>query len=123
MGQDPTAQKLYIEWLRRAVSKGTTSALHSKRRYAWDVARSAARILRERYGATRVRAFGSILHSERFHAGSDVDLAVEGISVADYWDAVAEVFLLDETIAIDLVDPDSCSPGIWSVVEKEGVDL
>lgn len=76
MVQEPTAQKLHIEWLRRAVSKVPTSALHSKRRHAWDVARRAAGILREKYGATRVRAFGSILRPERFHACSDVDLAV-----------------------------------------------
>jgi uncharacterized protein len=123
MVQDPTAQKLHIEWLRLAASKSRRSALHSERRHAWDVARRVAGILREKYGATRVRAFGSILPPERFHAGSDVDLAVEGITIADYWDAVAEVFLFDETIEIDLVDPDTCSAGLWNLVEKEGVDL
>lgn len=87
------------------------------------MARRAARILRERYGATRMRVFGSLLHPERFHARSDVNLALEGVTVTDYWDAVAEVFLLDEAIRVDLVDPDSCSPAVWNIVEEEGVDL
>ena len=112
MAQKLTAQKSYIEWLRRAALKNPPSAFHQQRLHAWGVARRAAEILRAKYGATRVRVFGSILHPERFHAGSDVDLAVEGVTVGDYWDAVAEVFLLDETIKVDLVDPSSCSSGV-----------
>ncbi len=123
MPQEMIVQKRYVSWLRRASSKDPSSMVASKRLLAWDVARRAARILRERYGATRIRVFGSILHPERFHAGSDIDLAVEGVTVTDYWDAVAEVFLLDEVIKVDLVDPDSCSPAVWNIVEEEGVDL
>jgi predicted nucleotidyltransferase len=96
MAQTSSVKKSYVEWLRQAASKASTAVFHQKMNYAWGVARRAADILRTKYGATRVRAFGSILHPERFHAGSDVDLAVEGVSVADYWDAVTEVFLLDE---------------------------
>ena len=44
---------------------------------ALEAARAAADLLRRRYGATRVRLFGSVLHPERFHERSDVDLAVE----------------------------------------------
>ena len=117
------AVRTYIEWLRRVALKGSSPVFDPKRLHAWDVARRAAGILREKYGATRVRAFGSILHPERFHDGSDVDLAVEGVTVSDYWDAVAEVFFLDETRKVDLVDPDSCSASVWSIVEEEGVDL
>lgn len=123
MPQEQVVQKQYVSWLRRAPLKDPSSVLAPKRLHAWDVARRAARILREKYGATRIRVFGSILHPERFHAGSDIDLAVEGVTVTDYWDAVAEVFLLDEAIKVDLVDPDSCSPAVWSIVEEEGVDL
>jgi uncharacterized protein len=123
MAQTSSVKKSYVEWLRRAVSKPPRGALQQERIYAWDLARRAAEILHSKYGATRVRAFGSILHPERFHAGSDVDLAVEGVSVADYWDAVTEVFWLDEAIRVDLVDPSCCSSAVWGIVEKEGVDL
>jgi uncharacterized protein len=123
MAQTSSVKQSYVEWLRQAASKAPTAEFHQKRSYAWDVARRAADILRTRYGATRVRAFGSILHPERFHASSDVDLAVEGVTVADYWDAVTEVFGLDEAIRVDLVDPSCCSSAVWGIVEKEGVDL
>ena len=37
---------------------------------------------------SRVRVFGSLIHKERFHDGSDVDLAVEDLKPEDYWDIV-----------------------------------
>ncbi len=42
---------------------------------AWTVARQAAQILKDKFGATRVIAFGSLAHGAWFHARSDIDLA------------------------------------------------
>ena len=90
---------------------------------AQEAARTTADLLRQHYGATRVRLFGSVLHSGRFHERSDVDLAVEGLAPADYLRAWA---LLNDSSAdfeVDLVDPRDCSPYIWKAVEREGVDV
>lgn len=42
---------------------------------AWEVARAAARLLREQLGATRVVVFGSLAHRAWFTPWSDIDLA------------------------------------------------
>ena len=90
---------------------------------ALEAARTAAALLRRRYGATRVRLFGSVLHPERFHERSDVDLAVEGLAPQDYLSAWAVVNGPDAAFEIDLVDPRDCRPYIWEAVEREGVDI
>lgn len=122
MSQQPAIREQYIEWLRHSAAQRRPFAEERLAR-AWQVARQAARLLRERYGAPRVRVFGSLLHARRFHAGSDIDLAVEGLAVGDYWDALAEVLFLDDEITVDLVDPGTCPPVVWAIVEREGVDL
>ena len=120
--QKVATREQYIEWLRHA-SAWRQPASEDRLAHAWQVAREAAQILRERYGVKRVRVFGSLLHPERFHARSDVDLAVEGLSAERYWDALADVLFLNDEIVIDLVDPETCPTAIWAAVEQEGVDL
>ncbi|MBI4530415.1 MAG: nucleotidyltransferase domain-containing protein [Candidatus Latescibacteria bacterium] len=44
------------------------------------VVEQCAKILQERFGAQRVIPFGSLINGGPWHAGSDLDLAVEGIS-------------------------------------------
>jgi len=122
MSQPPTIGEHYIEWLRHSASQRRPLP-EGRLARAWRVARRAARLLRKRYGVPRVRVFGSLLHPRRFHAGSDIDLAVEGLAVCDYWDALADVLFLDDEMRVDLVDPSTCSSAIWAVVEREGVDL
>ena len=112
----------HIEWLRRA-SRRRRAVPEDQLAHAWRVARKAAQILRERYGVKRVRVFGSLLHPERFHAESDVDLAVEGLTAQEYWDALADVLFLDDKVAVELVDSETCPKAIWATVEREGVDL
>lgn len=72
---------------------------------------------------TRVRVFGSLLYPSRFDSMSDIDLAVEGLDIDSYWSAVADVYFFDDEISVELVDRDSCSEAVWSVVEREGVDI
>lgn len=122
MSQQSAVREQYIEWLRDSVAPRRLLPEERLAR-AWRVARQAARLLRERYGVPRVRVFGSLLHPGRFHVGSDVDLAVEGLAIGDYWDALADVLFLDDEITIDLVDPDTCPSDIWARIEREGVDL
>lgn len=122
VGAAEDKQEVYIRWLRQRASH---PAVGDERLYAHalEVAGSAARLLRERYGVSRVRVFGSLVHGRWFHPGSDIDLAVEGLKPADYWEAVTAVLFLDDQVTVDLVDRAVCRPEIWAVVEREGVDL
>ena len=115
-------REVYIRWLRRRASSpaAKNEKLHAR---AWEVAQVAAQLLKERYGVNRVRVFGSLVHAGRFHTGSDIDLAVEGLKPADYWEAVTSVLFLDNRIPVELVEKTECRPEIWKVVEREGVDL
>ncbi len=121
MSQSTTRER-YIEWLRDSIVRRHLLPEDRLAR-AWQVARQAARLLREQYSVPRVRIFGSLLHPEWFHIGSDVDLAVEGLAVSEYWDALADVLFLDDEVTIDLVEPDTCPPDIWARVEREGVEI
>jgi predicted nucleotidyltransferase len=92
-------------------------------RRAWQLAREAATLLREQFGATRVRVFGSLTHIDRFTAWSDVDLAVWGLEGTDYFAAVAKMQDLDQDIGIDLVAVPHCSPSLLKQILEEGKDL
>ena len=46
---------------------------------AWELARYAAAVLRRQFGATRILAFGSLVHAGCFTAWSDIDIAAWGI--------------------------------------------
>ncbi len=122
MSQKQTAHKQHIEWLRRS-STQHQPLLEDRVAHAWQIAHQVVQLLREKYGVDRVRVFGSLLYTNEFHARSDIDLAVEGLTIRDYWDALADVLFLDDDIVIDLVDPDTCRPAVWSHVEREGVDV
>jgi predicted nucleotidyltransferase len=114
-------QEVYIRWLRQAASRpAVKEKLYA---HAWEVAQTAARLLKERYGVSRVRVFGSLVHARWFHEGSDIDLAVEGLKPDDYWEAVTSILFLDDRVPVELVDRTMCCPEIWEVVEREGVDL
>lgn len=125
MPQPQATREPYIEWLRRSVVQRSSLSELSEARlaHAWQVARRAAQLLKERYDVSRVRVFGSLLHQRRFHDSSDIDLAVEGLAVSDYWDAVADLLFLDDEITIDLIDPDTCPSDIWTRIEREGVEI
>lgn len=69
----------------------------------WEVARRAAGLLRERFGASRVVVFGSLLRPEVFDERSDVDLAVWGVADKKYLRAVSAVTALDREISVDLI--------------------
>ena len=111
-----------VEWLRYAAVQ-TRPLFEERRQRAWEVARRAASWLRERYGVTRVRVFGSLLYPSRFDSRSDIDLAVEGLDISNYWEAVTHLYFFDDAISVELVDQDSCSEALWAVVEHEGVDV
>jgi predicted nucleotidyltransferase len=106
----------------RERAKRTALARQQRRKKAWEVARAAAALLKSRYRATRVVAFGSLTQSERFHLWSDVDLAVWGLAPADYFEAVAWVLDIGGEIKVDLIMAEKCKPFLREAISK-GTDL
>jgi predicted nucleotidyltransferase len=96
--------------------------LTRRRNEAWGAARRIATLLRARYDATQVVAFGSIVHPERFDERSDIDLAVAGISPDAFFGAWAAAGA-DCAFSLDLVDLRDCSPALRKLIEQEGVSL
>lgn len=94
-----------------------------RRQTAWDVARQAARLLYETYGATKVVAFGSLAHGVWFGMRSDIDLAVEGIPPETFWSAWCALDRLDPAIDIDLVAIESASGRLRDEIRLQGVAL
>ena len=94
-----------------------------RRERAWQVARHAAALLKEQFGATRVVAFGSLVHGYWFSNASDVDLAAWGVQADDYFVAVARLQDLSPEFQIDLVAMERCKPALRETIDREGVPL
>lgn len=87
----------------RERARRTVAARRQRREKAW-----AAALLRSRYHAARVVAFGPLTQTDRFHLRSD--LTVWGIAPADYFEAVARVLDVGGEIKVDLVMAERCQP-------------
>jgi len=90
---------------------------------AMALARRAADLLRERFGAKRVVVFGSLVREGCFTPWSDVDLGAWGLDPADTFRAIGVVHTIDPNIEINLVDVNACSPSLLALIEAEGRDL
>jgi predicted nucleotidyltransferase len=93
-----------------------------RRQEAWEAARQVAGLLRSRFGAERIVAFGSLVHPGLFSEHSDVDLAVSGIAAGDFFKAWAVAGHACR-FQLDLVDLHDCSPALRHLIEEEGVEL
>ncbi|MBN2576774.1 MAG: nucleotidyltransferase domain-containing protein [Deltaproteobacteria bacterium] len=81
----------------------------------------AAKLLAERYHARRVVLFGSLVDGT-FSERSDVDLAVEGMPSAPYFDALADLMTLFGG-PVDLVRLEEAAPDLRAYIEAEGRTL
>ncbi|QGP92305.1 hypothetical protein MGLY_16780 [Neomoorella glycerini] len=104
-------------------SSQTDPFLTERYKEAWQVAARAATILKERYGARKVVAFGSLVDRSCFTRWSDVDLAAWGIPDDRFYAAVGAVTGLSEKFKVDLVDPEACRESLRRAIESEGVEL
>ncbi len=116
--------RAYRPWARIS-AWSADPGLEDRRRRAWSVAREAAELLRSRYGARRVLAFGSLVTPDRFTPWSDIDLAVEGVAPASFYDAAgaAADFGCSAGLKIDVVDLDTCPAELGRRVKAEGAEL
>jgi predicted nucleotidyltransferase len=108
----------------RKRSQTRLERLEARRTLAWDLARRAAAILKEKYGATRVVVFGSLTRGPgHFYARSDVDLAVWGLNERLYFRAMGTLLELAGDIEIDLVEAEFARSEIQNAIGKDGVEL
>ena len=86
---------------------------------AMQVVQSANTLLQQDFQAQEVILFGSLLHRERFHLSSDIDLAVRGLDPLEYFTAVAKLQDLSP-FKIDLVRLERCKPSLAAMIAMEG---
>jgi uncharacterized protein len=104
--------------------EGKERAIRTRRRQqAMRLARIAARLLREEYGAERVLLFGSLAHRGWFTKWSDIDIASVGISPTRFYAAVAAITGISETFHVDLVDLSTCPPSMKEAISRVGIPL
>lgn len=78
--------------------------IHIPQQEAQDLAARCATVLQQRFGAKRVIPFGSVVEEGRWHLGSDLDLAVEGIAPEQFFRAWATLReMLPPGLEVDLV--------------------
>ena len=92
-------------WKSRIVDEGL---LHR----AWHTAHEVAALLYEQFGATQVAVFGSLTEPMRFTSGSDIDIAVSGLSHDAYDKAYKKIMNFDSEFKIDFINLD-ISKGIF----------
>jgi predicted nucleotidyltransferase len=95
----------------------------ARRERAMEISRGAARILRKKYGATRVVLFGSLARSSLFANTSDIDLYAEGVPGSLFFGAEAEIEEIAKGFRVDLVEKRECPPQLLREIEEEGIDL
>lgn len=86
------------------------------------VASAIAKELKARFGADRVRLFGSLVRGD-FHAWSDIDLAVWGVNPVEFYRGVAFASGFSAQFKVDLVDGDDCSDSLRQHILQEGIEL
>jgi predicted nucleotidyltransferase len=82
----PTQLQCYIASAQER-DRDRLAKLEERRRSGLSLAKRAASLLKEEFGATQVILFGSLL-TETFHESWDIDLAVMGLPEKQYFQAV-----------------------------------
>ena len=117
-------RRRYVEAARRSLAQSAATVEDpSVRAHLLDRVRRSAADLKTRFGVQRVIVFGSLAQPEWFAPNSDVDIAVEGLRAADYWDAWR---ILEDAIRerqVDLVDMEAASAGLRRSIERHGIEV
>jgi len=83
----------------------------------------AAAALKAHFAVRRVVVFGSLAHAAWFMPDSDVDLAVEGLALKDYWQAWRMVEEIINDRPVDLVEIEAARESLRQAIERDGIDL
>jgi len=115
-----------VESFRRAARRRAQTEQREqaqRRRRAWQLARRAARLLRQVYGAKRVIVFGSLAHGAWFHPHSDLDLAVEGLAPGAIWRAWSAVEKAIPEFGADLIELETAHARLSQRIREQGKEL
>ncbi len=118
----PADLERYRKALRSRVDVARTQA-DSRFKKASEVASRAALVLKHEFGVKKVVVFGSIVHSHLFHAHSDVDLAVWGLTGRQYYRAVGVLQSLDLEISVDLIAFEDATKSMQETILRDGKEL
>lgn len=85
--------------------------------------RKVSAVLKARFGVRRVIVFGSLANADWFTPDSDVDLAVEGLAVDDFWKAwrLAEEIIADRPV--DLIEIETAKESLLHAIQRYGIEL
>ena len=118
------------EWQSYQLSKAlerreiqTAPYVETRLRLAWDLAKQAAKLLRDEFGAKKVFVFGSLAYEQDYSPWSDIDLATLGIPAKQFYSAVAAVTSLSSSFKLDLVDLDDCRSSLRKAIEEDGCEI
>lgn len=108
-------------WRTRSESHVQTDTALKDR--AHTEARELARMLGEVYGARKVYLFGSLSREDApFTKTSDIDLGVEGLPAARFYEALGDLLLRSDFL-VDLKPLEDASDQLRSSILKEGILL
>jgi predicted nucleotidyltransferase len=96
--------------------------IEQRRKQAWEAARKAARLLKNKFGATRVVVFGSLARNIGFTLWSDVDIAAWGLAPEDTFRAIGATMDMESEIPVNLVDVNTALPSLLKIIEREGIE-
>lgn len=94
-----------------------------RREAARSVAKEAAHLLKNEFGAERVILFGSLVHGAWFHPDSDIDLVITGIAPDAFWRAWAALDQVSEGFEINLVALGDATENLRHEIEMRGQEL
>lgn len=72
--------------------------------HAWHTAHRIAEMLYEKFGATKVAVFGSLVEKDAFSKWSDIDIAVWGLPTEDYFKALSAASDISSLFKVDIID-------------------
>ncbi len=104
------------------MSRGMGLVSTVRQESAKDTADALAKTLKERFYASKVVLFGSLIRAD-FSPWSDIDLAVWDIPAADYFKAVAYASGYSNVFKVDLVDAEDCSQSLLQHITHNGIEL
>lgn len=108
--------KYLIAWRNRFADRDSESRKLAARARK-DLA-GATEILKK-YGAKQIFVFGSLCRSDRFHSGSDIDIAVEGIPPEQFIRAAADLMMAVD-FPIDLKPLEELDDVFRDLIKKNG---
>ncbi len=90
---------------------------------AWQTAHRVAAMLYEDFGATEVAVFGSLVGQKWFSKGSDIDIAVWGLSGDTYLNALWEIRNVSPEFKIDLVNFHSAKGRFRKRIQSQAIPV